>query len=47
VSGETGTGQGFSFDEKTIKAVADIGASIAIDTVVDPKEILKHLPPKT
>jgi len=24
--------------------VADIGASIKIDTVVDPREILKHLP---
>jgi hypothetical protein len=39
--------RGFSFDEQTIKAVADIGASIEIDTVVDPEEILKHLPPKT
>jgi hypothetical protein len=36
--------RGFSFDEKTIKAVADIGASIKIDMVVDTKEILKHLP---
>jgi len=36
--------RGFSFDEKTIKAVADIGASIKIDMVVDTQEILKHLP---
>ena len=34
--------RGFSFDEKAIKSVADIGASIKVDTVVDPAEILKH-----
>lgn len=39
--------RGFSFDERTVKAVADIGGSIMIDMVVDKEEILKHLPPKT
>jgi hypothetical protein len=38
--------RGFSFDERTVKAVAEIGASIKIDMVVDKDEILKHLPPK-
>jgi hypothetical protein len=38
--------RGFSFDEKTVRAVADIGASVKIDMVVDPEEILKHIPPK-
>lgn len=38
--------RGFSFDEKTVKAVAAIGASIKIDMVVDKEEILKHLPSK-
>jgi hypothetical protein len=37
--------RGFSFDEKTVKAVAEIGGSIMIDMVVDKAEILKHLPP--
>jgi len=39
--------RGFSFDEKTVEAVAAIGGSIKIDMVVDKEEILKHLPPKT
>jgi hypothetical protein len=40
--------RGFSFDEKTVKAVAEIGGSIMIDMVVDKEEeILRHLPPKT
>ena len=38
--------RGFSFDEKTVKAVAEIGGSIKIDMVVDKEEILKHLPPR-
>jgi hypothetical protein len=39
--------RGFSFDDKTVKAVAEIGGSIMIDMVVDKEEILKHLPPRT
>jgi len=38
--------RGFSFDEKTVKAVAEISGSIMIDMVVDKEEILKHLPPR-
>src|SRR3569833_215917 len=38
--------RGFSFDEKTVEAVAAIGGSIKIDMVVDKEEILKHLPSK-
>jgi hypothetical protein len=33
--------RGFSFDEKTVRAVAEIGASVKIDMVVDPEEIQK------
>jgi hypothetical protein len=39
--------RGFSFDEETVQAVADIGGSIEINAVVDPEEIAKHLPPRT
>ena len=38
--------RGVSFDARTVKLVAQIEASIKVDMVVDPKEILKHLPKK-
>ena len=35
--------RGFSFDETVVNAVSNIGASIKIDMVLDPAEILKHV----